>query len=101
MIEEIFTIDEAFEMSKAHFSKCIAVDMFYENWNTYCISIDRKDMLENHLALIPTCVMRPIVNEVVDKVYIKLLEEKRAEHGIDTDINTLREQVRASFVMPF
>lgn len=101
MIEEIFTIDEAFEMSKVHFSKCIAVDMFYENWNTYCISIDRKDMLENHLALIPTCVMRPVINEIVDEVYVRLLEMKCAEHNINTDVSTLSEQIRTTCVMPF
>lgn len=101
MIEEIFTIDEALEMSKVHFSKCIAVDMFYENWNTYCISIDRKDMLENHLALIPTCVMRPVINEIVDEVYVRLLEMKCAEHNINTDVSTLSEQIRTTCVMPF
>ena len=101
MIEEIFTIDEALEMSKVNFSKCIAVDMFYENWNTYCISIDRKDMLENHLALIPTCVMRPVINEIVDEVYVRLLEMKCAEHNINTDVSTLSEQIRTTCVMPF
>ena len=101
MIEEIFTIDEALEMSKVHFSKCVAVDMFYENWNTYCISIDRKDMLENHLALIPTCVMRPVINEIVDEVYVRLLEMKCAEHNINTDVSTLSEQIRTTCVMPF
>ena len=101
MMETIFTIDEAFEMSKIHFSKCIAVDMFYDDWNAYCLSIERKDMIESHLAIVPTCVVRPVINEVVDEVYIRLLEMKCAEHNINTDVNMLIEQIKTTCVMPF
>ena len=101
MMETIFTIDEAFEMSKIHFSKCIAVDMFYDDWNAYCLSIERKDMIESHLAIVPTCVVRPAINEVVDEVYVRLLEMKCAEHNINTDVNMLIEQIKTTCVMPF
>ena len=97
----VFTIDEAFEMSKIHFSKCIAVDMFYDDWNAYCLSIERKDMIESHLAIVPTCVVRPVINEVVDEVYVRLLEMKCAEHNINTDVNMLIEQIKTTCVMPF
>ena len=101
IVNTIFTIDEAFEMSKIHFSKCVAVDMFYDDWNAYCLSIERKDMAVNHLAIVPTCVMRPVINEIVDEVYIRLLEMKCAEHNINTDVSTLNEQMRTTCVMPF